>query len=82
MSHTASFFVRLRAERGTYSYNRDQITGVKATSLRQFKPGTERDEIAVKVTLTIPDEAFNPYELPEVSLTITPAEIGIEVEEA
>jgi hypothetical protein len=80
-SKTATFYVTLRADRASWG-NRQSITKVKAVTLRQSKGVLQADEIAVKVSVVVPDAAFEPFVLPAVTLDVTPAELVALVEEA
>jgi hypothetical protein len=54
---------------------RGDVVRLKAIHLRQNKPPTAADEIAVKLVVDVPDDAFNPFEVPEIKIELTPAEL-------
>ena len=91
-NHRATAYLIVKAERSRWG-RADPETGlasvdsVKVTGSRQTRPTKlERDEIAVKVTVEIPDAAFEP--LTPSALIVVPTDlamrgpIGVEAEDA
>lgn len=89
-THRATAYLILRAERSRWV---DSDTGiaevwrVKITGLRQSRPSRlERDEVAVKVTVEIPAESFNPIQPSALIVVpsdlVLPGTIGVETEDA
>lgn len=75
-THTADFYVRIKASRRKWSSATPQpIDEVKAVDLRQNKPATDADEIAVRIRVAIPDELFDPVELPVIELEYVAPEV-------
>lgn len=81
MSYTATAYVELKASRRRYG-SPDPRTGlmpieeVKAVYLRQGQPGTlKRDEIAIKVSIQVPQNLFDPIS-PE-ALVVLPSGLAI-----
>ena len=80
-THRATAYLIVKAERSRYM-SADPETGLrpvgemKITGCRRGRPSRlERDEIAVKVTVEIPDVAFQPFA--PAALVVVPADLAL-----
>jgi hypothetical protein len=91
-AHRATAYLIVKAERSRY-VSADRETGlrpvgaVKIIGSRQGRPAKlERDEVAIKVTVEIPDAAFQPFSPSALVVVPTdlalPGPIGVEAVDA
>lgn len=67
-SHSTSFFVVLKPTFGVY--DKESVSSVKAVKISQNRPNTlAKGEIAVKLTVDVPEKAFSPFQ-PEAVVKI------------
>lgn len=80
-----TFYIHLEPQWGRYPYNRDTLTGIKASRITQSRPDKPRGPV-VKLVLRLPDAAFKPLapevtiDIPEEAIDFTP-EVTVELPE-
>jgi hypothetical protein len=67
VNHSGEFYVVLEAQRS--SWRKEVVEKVKGVRLTQAKPThLQVDQIAVKIRVSVPDEAWEPYEVPQIEV--------------